>query len=314
MADEERTTPPEYFGDESRAMNVAGGAGSRVAPLKSLDDFEVADDFPDPRGWNVVLANGEKIGEVEDLIVDTGALRTRYLDVKVDGDKVGIEDDRQVLIPVGAARLDDERDNVVLDSTEARQIAALPAFDRGEITRDYESSVVSAFGSTDNTTEWSNQEGEFYRNRSFDDNRFYGSRWGRSTETRSEMQDRDEARVTRAEEELAIGKRRVEAGEVNVEKHVETERVSKPVTVMREEVTVERRPVADRMAGDATIGEDEIVVPVTEEEIVVEKRPVVKEEIVIRKHAVEDTKEVEADVRKERVEIDDSSRQERLDR
>ena len=90
-------------------------------------------------------------------------------------------------------------------------------------------------------------------------------------------------------------------------KTVETEHVRQNVPVRREEVTVERRPVNERMAA-ADIGDDAIRVPLTQEEVVVEKRPVVKEEIVVRKHAVQDTRVVEADVRKERVDIDDRSR------
>lgn len=124
--------------------------------------------------------------------------------------------------------------------------------------------------------------------------------------------DRD-TRITRAEEELAIGKRQVQAGEVTVRKTVDTERVTERVPVTREEVTVERRPVeaSDRTAPE--IGEDRIVVPVTEEEVVVEKRPVVKEEVVLRTRAVEDTEQVEADLRRERVDVDDRSSRARRD-
>lgn len=114
--------------------------------------------------------------------------------------------------------------------------------------------------------------------------------------------------VTRSEEELAVGKRSVEAGAVNVRKTVETEHVREQVPVTREEVTVERRPVSDVRAGDATIGADEIRVPVREEEVIAEKRPVVREEIVVRKHAVQETETVEADLRKERVDVEDTTR------
>jgi uncharacterized protein (TIGR02271 family) len=121
-----------------------------------------------------------------------------------------------------------------------------------------------------------------------------------------------ETRVTRSEEELAIGKRTVDAGAINVHKSVETEHVSERVPLTREEVTVERHAVAD---GDrhaaADLGEDVIRVPITEEELVVEKRPVVKEEIVIRKTATTDVGRVEEDVRKERVHIDDTTRDSR---
>jgi uncharacterized protein (TIGR02271 family) len=77
------------------------------------------------------------------------------------------------------------------------------------------------------------------------------------------------------------------------------------------EVTVERVPVEGDAAsakGEAAkpqISEDEIVVPVIEEEIVVEKRPVVKEEIRIRREVVEDVEIVEEDIRREEVEIDE---------
>jgi uncharacterized protein (TIGR02271 family) len=55
-------------------------------------------------------------------------------------------------------------------------------------------------------------------------------------------------------------------------------------------------------------GDDEVSVPLTEE-VVVEKRPVVKEEVRIRKDVVEDTEVVEEDVRREEVDIDDATEQ-----
>jgi uncharacterized protein (TIGR02271 family) len=116
---------------------------------------------------------------------------------------------------------------------------------------------------------------------------------------------RQEERLTRTEEELAIGKREVSKGEVRVGKHVETERVSQPVTRRREEVVVERRPVEAGARGDAaTIGDAEVRVPLMEEEVIVEKRPVVKEELVIGKRVVEEHDVVEAEVRREEFDIE----------
>jgi uncharacterized protein (TIGR02271 family) len=112
-------------------------------------------------------------------------------------------------------------------------------------------------------------------------------------------------------EELAIGKRQVQAGEVAVRKTVDTEHVTERVPVRREEVTVERRPVSAADTRSAEIAEDRIVVPVTEEEVVVEKRPVVKEEVVLRTRTVEDTEEVEADLRRERIDVDERGAQSR---
>ena len=75
----------------------------------------------------------------------------------------------------------------------------------------------------------------------------------------------------------------------------------------REEVSVERVPVESREAPEAEIGEEEVTMPVTEEEVVTEKRPVVKEEIRVRKDAVQDEEVVEEDVRKEEVDVDDAT-------
>ena len=114
-----------------------------------------------------------------------------------------------------------------------------------------------------------------------------------------------EERLTLSEEELAIGKREVRAGEVEVEKRVETEHVRREVPLTHEEVTVERRPIEGGMvAGGAnTIGEDHIRVGLTAEEAVVEKRVVPKEELVVRKQEVTEERTVEADLRTERAEV-----------
>ena len=112
--------------------------------------------------------------------------------------------------------------------------------------------------------------------------------------------------LTLSEEELAVGTRTVSAGEVSVQKRVETEHVAQSVPLTHEEVTIERRPVTDGRQADASFTNETISVPLTAEEAVVEKRNVVKEEIVVTKHAVQENQTVEADLRKERAEIDTS--------
>jgi uncharacterized protein (TIGR02271 family) len=111
-------------------------------------------------------------------------------------------------------------------------------------------------------------------------------------------------RLTRAEEELRIGKREVERGEVVVNKSVETEQVSTPVQRRVERVRVERRPVEGAAGAAPTITEGEIRVPIVEEEVIVEKRPVVKEEIVVSREVTTETENVTADLRKERVHVE----------
>jgi len=116
----------------------------------------------------------------------------------------------------------------------------------------------------------------------------------------------NELRVQRTEEELAAGTREREAGEVRVKKNVRTDRESVAVPTRHEEVSVERVPLSGETS-EAEIGEDEVQVPVTEEEVVVSKRPVVKEEVRIRKDVVEDTQIVEEDVRREEIDVEDET-------
>ena len=277
----------------------------QLAPLSELDGFKVAEGDPDIRGWDVLAADGTKVGEVEDLLVDTAQMRVRYLDVELDDDRFGV-DDRHVLLPIGQARLDDDDDNVLVD-IDADAFASLPPYTRGTFSREYETTLRQSFsggapvpaGATD---------ADYYAHRDFDESRFLGSR-RRGTEGEGAL------RVTRSEEELALGKRAVEAGEATVRKTVETERVRESVPLTREEVEIERRPIDPGMAaGDVEIGEDEIRVPLMEEQVVAEKRVVPKEEVVVKKRAVEETQEVEAELKKERIDADGSATRRRSER
>jgi len=107
------------------------------------------------------------------------------------------------------------------------------------------------------------------------------------------------------EEELHARKQQVEAGEVHVRKEVKTEHKTIDVPVKREEVVVERHPVAGGTASSADIRPgEEIRVPVMEEQVRVEKTPVVKEEVRVGKRQVQETEQVGGPVRKEEVRVE----------
>jgi uncharacterized protein (TIGR02271 family) len=113
-------------------------------------------------------------------------------------------------------------------------------------------------------------------------------------------------RLVLSEEELAIGKRQVAAGEVGVHKTVETRHVHEEVPLRHEEVEIERRPITDGYsAAGATIGEDQdLRIQLHAEEAVVEKRVVPKEELVVRKREVTETEMVDTTLRREHAEVD----------
>ncbi len=94
---------------------------------------------------------------------------------------------------------------------------------------------------------------------------------------------------------------------MKVRKSVRTEREQVRVPKRREEVDIERVPGEGREATEAEIGEEEIVIQVFEEEVVVSKRIVLKEEIRIRKKVVVEEEVIEVDLRKEEVNIEDTT-------
>jgi uncharacterized protein (TIGR02271 family) len=107
------------------------------------------------------------------------------------------------------------------------------------------------------------------------------------------------------EEELHAHKQPVHAGEVRVRKEVHTEHRTVDVPVSHEEVVVERHPVAGGRASASEIrAGEEIRIPVKEEQVHVEKRPVVKEEVRVSKRQVQDTEHVSGTVRKEEAKIE----------
>jgi uncharacterized protein (TIGR02271 family) len=228
-------------------------------------------------GYEIYDRNGDKIGKVDDLFVDENDA-PEYIGVKM-----GFLGTRSTLIPWEVATVDenDRRIEVSVDKAQAKEG---PAFDDDEdITPDYEERVYSHYG-------LSSPRGSTNRDA-------YGDYYG---------DDEDELRVERSEEELRAGTREREAGRMNVRKRVLTDREQVKVPTRHEEVSVERVPVDEEGTG-AEIGDDEVSVPVVEDEVVVDKRPVVKEEVRVRKDIVEDEEVIEEDVRKEEIDVDDQT-------
>ena len=112
------------------------------------------------------------------------------------------------------------------------------------------------------------------------------------------------ARIPVREEELQAHKQLVETGEVRVRKEVVTEHRTLEVPVQREEVVIERHaPTGEPGASDIRPGE-ELRIPVRKEQVTVEKRPMVKEEVTVGKRVVESTERVSGEVRKEVVRVE----------
>ena len=112
--------------------------------LQELDrsDFEIVKGEPDIRGWDVRNTNRQKIGEVEELIVDVQEKKVRYLVVDLDDNELKL-DHRKVLIPIGLAELDRKDDDVLIPQVSPQQYGELPVYDRNNLTGDVERRIFS---------------------------------------------------------------------------------------------------------------------------------------------------------------------------
>jgi uncharacterized protein (TIGR02271 family) len=243
-------------------------------------------------GYTVYDQHYEKIGNVDDLFVDEND-SPEYIGVKM-----GSLGTRTTLIPFQMARVNDARQLIEV-AADKETVKNGPTFDDDrEITPEFENEIYSYYG--------------LQRASTIEQSGTYGAHSAaQSTHTTgvadpTEVSYEDEVRVQRAEEELRVGTRERKAGSIRVRKRVRTDHEHIEVPTRHEEVTVERVPVEGE-ASEAEIGEDEVVVPVTEEEVIVHKRPVVKEEVRVRKDVVEETEVVEEDVRREEVEVEDET-------
>jgi uncharacterized protein (TIGR02271 family) len=108
------------------------------------------------------------------------------------------------------------------------------------------------------------------------------------------------------EEELQASKQSVQAGEVTLRKDVITENRSIDVPVTHEELVVERRPVtnAQAVAGDLNSDSEVIRVPLTEEQVTLQKNTVVTGEVSVAKREVTETEHLSGTVRREEARID----------
>ena len=241
--------------DESRVNRDAAGVGphvrggTRLLPLGELDRIRIAEGEPDIRGWEISMLSGTVIGRVTDLLVDPDAGEVVMLDVDLAGT------DRHSYAPIRAAQIDRARRRVIIDSAELHDMNDVPSLARSEALSDDEA----------------RRFGEGYA-------RLYGSRGF------ARDQQRD-WRVQRGQEDLHFRRSAADLGA----------NASAAAARGDDTAVTERDPVRDRQALDRLHGEGTVAGSPSgsdlryarpDEEVVVERRPVVIEEVVVRRRVV----------------------------
>ena len=164
----------DEFRDDAARAAAEGGSLTHLTDLK---DFKVADGDPDIRGWSVKTSDGVKLGKVTDLLVDGAAMKVRYMEVALDKRVIDLDEDRHVLVPIGAASLNDDDDIVILRRT-AGELTAMPEYKRGTITVNDERVLYDQYGrrsAADAATPGS-ETAALYDEPHFDDRQLRGNR------------------------------------------------------------------------------------------------------------------------------------------
>ena len=120
--------------------------------------------------------------------------------------------------------------------------------------------------------------------------------------------ENEETTIPLTEEKLDVAKR-VEESQTSITKEPVTETKTIDVPVTHEEVSIERRqPTGDTSTSQEPITSTEnIQIPLKSEEVEVSKTPYVKEEVVVKKKPVTETREVTEEVTSEKVNVSDSN-------
>jgi uncharacterized protein (TIGR02271 family) len=244
----------------------------------------------DWRGREIVDADGDKVGTLEELFRDEDTEQPEWAAVRT-----GMFGKKLSFIPIQGAEPMGEDVRVPFSKAQIKDAPKIDDSD-GQLSQEEEAELYAHYGMS-------------YSERRSDSGLPEGGAPDNGNAVGHDVSgpNTDDA-MTRSEEELRVGKADREVGRARLRKYVVTEEVQQTVPVRREEVRVERKPITDGNVDQALdgpeISEEEHEVVLHEEEPVVEKRTVPKERVRMEKESATDEAQVSESVRKEQIETD----------
>ncbi|WNV88522.1 PRC and DUF2382 domain-containing protein [Umezawaea sp. Da 62-37] len=278
---------------------------------------------------DVIDARGDRIGSVKQVWLDEASGQPIWASVHT-----GLFGMRESFVPIQDAQVKDKHITVPVEKQKVKDApevdasggrlsdaeqadlyeyyGMIPAANRGEHDRLTQRSGNKVTGQE----RMAGQERMTEEQRMADRQRATGTRdqIGREQTRTTGQQARDTSRqsMTRSEEQLKVGTEQVEAGRVRLVKHVVTEQQNVTVPVSHEEVRVVREPVDPNDAsarGGRAFQNEEAEVVLHEERPVVQKETIAVERVGLDKETVTEQRTVGGEIRKERVDVVDETRQ-----
>ncbi|WP_225000272.1 PRC-barrel domain-containing protein [Cesiribacter sp. SM1] len=140
--DRDRVNDRTRTGDSYRDN---AGTTNNLVRLKDADDLKIVKHDSDVRGWPVLTSDNMEVGKVDELIVDTNAMKVRYLIVDLYDDYAADKIDHYLLLPIGAARLHEKDNKVLVSGIKTTTVLNYPVYRDTPITREYEQSIRGFF-------------------------------------------------------------------------------------------------------------------------------------------------------------------------
>lgn len=272
-------------------------------------NFEIAKGQEDITGWDVLDAQRNKIGKVDDLVFDKESMKVRYIILQVKKNKdIGLDERRKVLIPIGTAELDKDDDNVILPNMTVSQLNSIPEYNHNMLNRDMETKTFNTVTGGAAVAAGN----DFYNHEVFNDRNLYKNRQNRTADTDNDSIIRNENRnaettIPVIKENFEVGKREEETGGIRIHKRVVDQPVEQKVNLREEHVKVDRKNV-DRPATDADFDhskDQDIEIREHSEVPVVNKEARVVEEVRVKKEVTQRDETVKGSVRNTEVHVDE---------
>ena len=276
-------------------------------------------------GGTAYSTDGDKIGSIGTVYLDNSSGEPAWVTVKT-----GLFGSNESFVPLDQAEQTNDGIRVPYDKERVKNAPNIET-DR-ELSEQEEDQLYAYYGVGGSTTQ-GNESGTTYSDRTEDSDRGWGAgetgyqaastgsdtdMTTTGTSTSGDYRERAEGydtsgpttddAMTRSEERVRAGTEKVEAGRARLRKYVVTEQQQVNVPVTREEVRVEREPITDEHRGQALDGpalsDEEHEVVLTEERPVVQTEAVPVERVRLSKEQIQDEQTVTADVRKEVIETE----------
>ena len=278
-------------------------------------------------GRTVYDSDNDKIGKAGQVYLDDETGQPEWVTVNT-----GLFGTNESFVPLREASLTEDGVSVPYTKDKVKDAPNVDP-DAGHITPEEEQHLYQHYGltqasatvgNTDHQTQQDQQGRQGWPDQDLhdgdlnDDDLPYNQDTERAEDARTETTERGEGNdtsgpntdeaMTRSEEQLNVGTTTREAGKARLRKYVVTEEQTVTVPVTHEEVRLEREPITDANVGDAMAGaeisEEEHEVTLHEEQVVVQKQAVPVERVKLGTETVTEEQQVTEQVRKEQIDTD----------